>query len=137
VADLFCSAIIISSQQSLSFNASIESFTNLGKYIVQRDSHSSLSLFCDFALLKLSGILVSVPNKRLGILRLLHAFAPNESQSHVQCIKKVQSIITDLPTFVQCLAILSALETSFDEMLIDLYSYYSCIGLGLPSPKVR
>lgn len=70
-------------------------------------------------------------------MRLLHAFAPTDAPSHVQCIKRLQSIVPDLTVFIHCLTILSSNETHVDELLLDLYSYYASIGLGLPSPKIR
>ena len=53
-------------------------------------SHSHLLTFTptDFALFKLASTLTLHPHKRVGILRILHAFTPSDTQSRVQCIKK-------------------------------------------------
>lgn len=137
VSDLFCSVLISCPFESLSYNAGLNSFETIGHWITQRDSHSSLSLFCDFALFKLVNILKNNSQKRVGILRLLHAFSPIDSQGHIQCVKRLQSMVPELSIFIQCLTILSANETKLDPLLLDLYSYYATIGLGNNSPKIR
>eukprot|EP01034_Spumella_vulgaris_P028269 gene28269-35105_t len=142
VSDLFCSTLINAPFESAAFGAAVNSFEALGLNVVQRDAHSSLSLFCDFAMFKLSNTLVSNPRKRLGILKLLHAFAPNTANAHIQCIKRLQAIVsvqnTDLAPFIHCLTILATNETLvIDDMLLDLYAYYSTIGLSMQSPKIR
>ena len=137
VSDLYCAVITTAAYDSQSFAAATRGFHLLGQHIAQRDPNSSLSLFCDFALFKMASTLVSNPRKRVGILRLLHAFSPPDAASHVQCIKRLQTIVPDLSVFIHCLTILSSNETSVDELLLDLYSYYASIGLGLPSPKIR
>ena len=73
----------------------------------------------------------------MGILRILHAFTPSDTQSRVQCIKRLQTIVTDLGAFVHCLTILAGEETRLDDLLLDLYLYYGSIGLGMASPKLR
>lgn len=137
VSDLYCNVITAAPYDTQSYAAATKGFHLLGQHITKRDPHSSLSLFCDFALFKLSSTLVSNPRKRVGILRLLHAFTPGDAPSHVQCIKRLQTIVPDLSVFIHCLTILSSNETHVDELLLDLYSYYASIGLGLPSPKIR
>lgn len=136
-ADLFCSVITSAPHESRCYRAGVDGFRTLGEFITQKDPQSSLSLFCDFSLFKLARTLTANPRKRQGILRLLHAFSPLDTQSHVQCIKRLQSVVPDLSVFIHCLTILSANETQLDELLLDLYSYYSSIGLGLPAPKIR
>lgn len=137
VSDLYCSVITSAPYDTQAYAAATRGFHLLGQHITKRDPHSSLSLFCDFALFKLSTTLISNPRKRVGILRLLHAFTPGDAPSHVQCIKRLQTIVPDLSVFIHCLTILSSNETHVDELLLDLYSYYASIGLGLPSPKIR
>lgn len=136
-ADLLIASIKSCSYQSGAFAVAIETFESLGRWIFQRDPKASLPLFCDFALFKLGGVLKGHPYKRLGILRILYAFSPHDTLSHVQCIKRLQSIIPDLQTFIGCLTIMATLETNLDASLLDLYLYYATIGLGMPSPRLR
>jgi hypothetical protein len=137
VSDLFTAAISACQYNSQSYASAIEGFESLGKWIFQRDGKSSLPLFCDFALFKLSRTLNEHPYKRLGVLRVLYAFSPHDTLSHVQCIKRLQAIVPDLRVFICCLTILATLETDLDMSLLDLYQYYATIGLGLPSPRLR
>jgi len=137
VSDLFTAAVSAFQYNSYCYASAIEGFESLGRWIFQRDAKSSLSLFCDFALFKLSRTLNEHPYKRLGILRVLYAFSPHDTLSHVQCIKRLQAIVPDLRVFICCLTILATLETDLDMSLLDLYQYYATIGLGLPSPRLR
>jgi hypothetical protein len=136
-ADLLIGAISSCSYQSGAYAVAIETFESLGRWIYQQDPKASLPLFCDFALFKLGNILKGHPYKRLGILRILYAFSPHDTLSHVQCIKRLQAIIPDLQTFIGCLTIMATLETNLDASLLDLYLYYATIGLGMPSPRLR
>ena len=137
VSDLFCSIINTAPFDSRSYATGLATFIEIGACVTQTDPHSSLSLFCDFALFKLSSTLLNNSPKRLGILHLMHAFSPQETQAHVQCIKRLQSMVPDLSIFIHCLTILCANEPRFDALLLDLYSYYATIGLSSVSPKVR
>ena len=136
-ADLLIAAISSCSYQSEAYAVAIEAFESLGRWIFQRDPKASLPLFCDFALFKLGDVLKGHPYKRLGILRILYAFSPHDTLSHVQCIKRLQAIIPDLQTFIGCLTIMATLESNLDASLLDLYLYYATIGLGMPSPRLR
>lgn len=137
VSDLFCAVIINAPHDSLAFSSAVTSFKSIGEYITLRDPHSSLPLFCDFALFKMASTLTNNPPKRLGILTLLHAFSALDTQSHIQCIKRLQAIVPELSSFIHCLTILAMNERSVDDLLLDLYAYYAAIGLGMPSPKIR
>jgi hypothetical protein len=137
VADLFCSVIIVCPYTSRSYNQAISGFRQVGRFICQRDSFASLALFCDFALFKLGSTIERNTQKRLGVLSVLLAFSPDDTKSHIQCIKRLQSIVSDLNIFIHCLTILASHETKLDNTLLDLYMYYATIGLGMPSPKLR
>lgn len=137
VADLFVSTLSTVPYDCESFDTAVDAFACLGQAVTQKDPHSSLAMFADFALFKLAGTLAGHPHKRVGILRCLHAFTPSDTQSHVQCIKRLQTMVTDLGAFIHCLTILAAEETRLDDLLLDLYLYYGSIGLGMPSPKLR
>ena len=137
VSDLFTAATSACQYNSRCYASAIEGFESLGRWIFQRDPKSSLPLFCDFALFKLSRTLNEHPYKRLGVLRVMYAFSPHDTMSHIQCIKRLQAIVPDLRVFICCLTILATLETDLDMSLLDLYQYYATIGLGLPSPRLR
>jgi hypothetical protein len=137
VADLFVYAITTAPSTSKSFSVIIESFEAIGKWIVRKDPKGSVALFFDFAFLKLSTVLVSNPMKRGGVLRVMYGFSPAEISSHIMCIKRMQTIITNIPDFIYCLAVLVSLETEIDSNLLDLFMYYAMIGLSSPSPKLR
>lgn len=137
VSDLFCSVIIGAAFTSASYSTGLNAFESLGFWIARRDPQSSLAIFCDFALFKLVPTLLANGQKRLGILQLMYSFAPSDSQGHIQCIKRLQSLIPDLSIFIQCLTIFAASERKLDALLLDLYSYYATIGLSNNSPKVR
>ena len=137
VADIFCAAFISANYNSATFIAATDGFASIGRRIVQRDSRSSIILFSDFALVKLTSVLTNNPSKRLGILRVLYAFSPNEISSHIQCIKRLQSLIPDLKVFIHCLTVLASYETAMDDAMLDLYLYYANIAIAFPSPKIR
>lgn len=137
ISDLLISVIVHCTYQSKAYQTSIETFESLGKWIHQRDSKASLYLFCDFSLFKLASVLHNHPYKRLGILRVLYSFSSHDTSSHIQCIKRLQYIISNIHIFIHCLTILSSLEHELDMSLLDLYQYYAIIGLGIPSPKIR
>ncbi|CAM9629518.1 unnamed protein product, partial [Ectocarpus fasciculatus] len=151
VSDLFVSLLVAAPQNSKAYGAAVECFSHIGYTIAQRDPRSSLSMFCDFALFKLVPTLQSHPRKRIGILQTLLSFSPADSHSHVQSIKKLQDALSGgaggstlseaasqiLPVFISCLTILATLETCLDDVLLDLYLYYSAIALGMSSPRVR
>lgn len=137
VSDLFCTAIVHVPAESHSYQAAVDSFAAVGRCITRIDPISSLALFCDFALFKLVEAIVEHPEKRNALMRLLHAYAPPDTQSHVQCIKRLQSALPDLTVFIHCLTMLATKEAQLDATLIDLYIYYGTMGLSNASPKVR
>jgi hypothetical protein len=137
VADLFAYAISTAPSTCKAFSSIIESFETIGKWIVRKDPKSSIALFFDFAMLKLSGVLTSNPMKRKGVLRVMYGFSPVEISSHLTCIKRLQTIVTNIPDFIFCLAVIVSLETEIDPTLLELFMYYAMIGLSSPSPKLR
>lgn len=137
VADTLCAVIINAPVKSNSYSDAIIAFRRIGSFITEKDGLTSLNLYADFALPKLVTTIYQNPTKRFGILQTLHAFTPSFSEAHVQCIKRLQNLVTDLHVFINCLAILAIQEDALDELLLDLYSYYATIGLGAPSPKLR
>lgn len=137
VSDLFCTVIVRAPFESQSYRTGVAAFKTIGRAITARDPFSSLALFMDFSMFKLAATTTRHAQKRLGILQLLHAFAPSDPESHVQCIKRLQGIIPQLPDFIACLNILALQEESLSELLLDLYAYYTTIGLSQPSPKIR
>ncbi len=39
--------------------------------------------------------------------------------------------------FLHCMSILAYMESQFDKTLLDIYFYYTVIGLGMTSPSLR
>jgi len=137
LSDLYCAVINEAPSDTTTYISAINGFKTLGMFLVQKDPQSSLSLFVDFALLKLVHTLTHNANKRTGILELLYSFSLPSAHAHVHCIRRLQSAVPDLSLFVSCLSILSTMESQLDVVLVDLYTYYASIALGMCSPKVR
>lgn len=136
VSDLFVSTLSLSSYDSRAFKSAVDAFACLGQAISQQDPHSSLGLFADFALFKLSSTLRSNTRKRPGILRVLRSFTPDDAQSQLLCIKRLHLIVTDMATFIHCLTIFASQGTQLHDSMLDLYIYYANIGLTISSPKL-
>ena len=137
VSDLFVSTLALSSYDSSAFNSAVDAFSCLGQAITQQDPHSSLGLFADFALFKLSSTLIFNSRKRPGILKVLRSFTPSDAQSQLQCIERLHLIVTDMATFIHCLTITASQDTQLHDSVLDLYLYYANIGITMSSPKVR
>ena len=90
-----------------------------------------------FSLFKLTNTINRNSNKRVAILRIFSAFSPNNTQSRMTCLRKLQSSLPDMSVFIHCLTIFAQNETHMDAVLLDLYMYYANIGIKLPSPKLR
>jgi hypothetical protein len=151
VSELFVSLLFCCPVNSNAYMATVDCFSQIGLAISLFDHSVSLSLFCDFSLNKLVSLLHSHPHKRIGIMQILVSFAPSSAESHVLAIKKLHDAIsgstcTDilcaassqtLAVFVSCLSILATFETFFDPSLMDMYTYYSVVGLSMSSPRSR
>ena len=55
----------------------------------------------------------------------------SNSPPRVQCIKRLQSVLTDQAIFINCLTILASNETQIDNNLFDLYLQYLVLGIEL------
>ena len=137
VSDLLCAALINCPVESLSYGMARDSFEALGHRLSQVNPKDSMALFVDFSLFKMINTINRNANKRFGILRVYNAFTPSNTQSKIQCIKKLQASLPDQIVFIHCLTILASNETNMDGILLDLYMYYANIALGMPSPKLR
>jgi hypothetical protein len=151
VSELFVTLLFCCPVNSNAYIAAVDCFSQIGLAISLFDHSVSLSLFCDFSLNKLVSLLHSHPHKRIGIMQILVSFAPSSAESHVLAIKKLHdalsgSTCTDilsaassqtLVVFVSCLSVLATFETFFDPSLMDMYTYYSVVGLSMPSPRSR
>jgi hypothetical protein len=53
-------------------------------------------------------------------------------------LRSLQHALSDLPTFISCLAVLIQLETEFaTKDLLDVYLYYCVMGLNMSAPALR
>merc|ERR1711991_111545 len=129
--------MFVTSHTSRVFFAIVDAFCSIGKYCVRKDSKSAIDMFFDYALDKLSPMIISNPQKRGSVLTILYSFSSTDTASHIRCIKQLQMIVSNIPDLIYCLGVLSSLESQMDEMLLDLYIYYSSIGMASRSPKLR
>ena len=130
-------SLIVTLHTSPVFYAIIDAFCSIGKYCVKKSGKTAMDLFFNYSLDKLAPLIISNPQKRGGILMILYSFSPLDTASHIRCIKQLQAIVLNIPNLIYCLGVLSALETQMDEMLLDLYMYYSSIGIASQNPKLR
>ena len=137
VSDLFCQVLMNAPAESQTFGMARDAFESLGHRLSQIGPKDSLSLFADFSLFKLTNTINRNSNKRVAILRIFSAFSPPNTQSRMACLRKLQSSLPDMTVFLHCLTIFAQNETQMDNVLLDLYMYYTNIGLKMPAPKLR
>ncbi|CAM9681152.1 unnamed protein product, partial [Discosporangium mesarthrocarpum] len=116
----------------------------LGRQASAREPGTAFHLFVDFSLPRLVTALQSPPEKRRAVLTLLYCFAGDGNHCHIQAstkgggaIKRLKEILPDMDIFIQALAVLIHLEDELSDSLVDLYSYYSSMGIGQASPSTR
>ena len=137
VSDLLCQVLMNAPAESQTFGMARDAFESLGHRLSQIGPKDSLSLFADFSLFKLTNTINRNSNKRVAILRIFSAFSPPNTQSRMACLRKLQSSLPDMTVFLHCLTIFAQNETQMDHVLLDLYMYYTNIGLKMPAPKLR
>lgn len=137
VVSVFQPVITALPESSVAFPAVIDAFVSIGKVMMTKDSTTSVRLFRDFALAQLAPLIKSHPTKRHAVLRLMYAFSLSTATGRLQAIRSLQRSLDDLPAFLHCLTVLIFLEDSFDDDLLDLYLYYTLIGMGMSSPPLR
>jgi hypothetical protein len=137
VSDMLCQVLMHAPVESQSFGMASDAFESLGHRLSQIGPKDSLNMFADFSLFKLTNTINRNSNKRVAILRIFSAFSPNNTQSRMTCLRKLQSSLPDMSVFIHCLTIFAQNETHMDAVLLDLYMYYANIGIKLPSPKLR
>ncbi|GMI09291.1 hypothetical protein TrRE_jg9677, partial [Triparma retinervis] len=121
------------------FKAAVDAFSSIGLCLVKVKPSAAPALFSNYALEGACGCLASQPSKSYALLSLYYSFAPATPEGHVEAIKRLTETIAEPPLLVSALAGLINLEEAgcFDAAVMDLYLYYSIIGLGQDSPSVR
>jgi hypothetical protein len=112
-------------------------FELLGESLLQKDMNTAWELFQDFALEKFVKLMKIYPGKRSHLVKLIYSFCANDATVHLNAIKLLQEKCDDDITFVQCLPILVTQEENFTSEMLELYVYFSVIGMNASSPTVR
>ncbi|GMI30985.1 hypothetical protein TrCOL_g6230 [Triparma columacea] len=121
------------------FKASVDAFSSVGLCLLKVKPSAAPALFSNYALEALCGCLGVQPTKSYALLSLYYSFSPPTPAGHVEAIKKLTETIAEPPLLVTALSNLINVEDegSIDNAVMDLYLYYSIIGLGQSSPSVR
>jgi hypothetical protein len=140
------------------FSAVIHFLSKIGAQSVRRDHTASTMLLTEYILPKCAtgaSIPLRNPGKRAPLLRLVMSFVPQSALAHLQTVKRLREALTDyIPLFIHSLAVLLSLEATVEllrsaaeaeygdsdadiDALVDLYHYYSCIGLETTCEKLR
>ena len=95
--------------------------------------------FTNFTLPHFVPMLRNSGNKRSALLSIAYGFCIPSIEQHKAMIKTVQELVDDQRTFLYCLTAFSTLEgpNLQNQKLLDLYTYYCSIAVGMPSPSLR
>ncbi len=95
--------------------------------------------FTNFTLPHFVPMLRNSGNKRSPLLSIAYGFCIPSIEQHKAMIKTVQELVADQRTFLYCLTAFSTLEgpNLQNQELLDLYTYYCSIAVGMPSPSLR
>lgn len=140
------------------FRAVVHFLSKIGAQSVRRDRTASTMLLTEYILPKCAtgtSIPLRNPGKRAPLLRLAMSFVPQSALAHLQTVKRLrEALADDIPLFIHSLAVLLGLEVTVEllrsaaqaedgdsdadiDALVDLYHYYSCIGLETTCEKLR
>lgn len=142
VVSVYQPLLLVLPESSPAFVATVDAFCALGDAMTSKDKSSSTqgatqTLFEDFCLPNLCRTLLSRPEKRAPLMRVMYAFTAGDIDSHTQAIRSLHEGLDDVGAFLQCISFCIHMETSFSDKFMDLYLYYSVIGMGMPSPSIR
>jgi len=136
VSAIYLKVLMDCEEASETFARATQGLVEIGKKMVELDNSTTTNSFEDYTLKPLGELLRS-PGKRHAILRILYSFCPQDVDSHIAMIKKLQSNVKDMNTFVHALTILIFMERQMNDSLLDLYLYYSIIGITEKEPGLR
>ena len=111
--------------------------TNAGRGT--RNQESVQMYFTDFTLPQFIPLLRDAAGKRAALLGVAYGFCIPTINQHKAMIKTVQEKLEDQRAFLYCLTAFATLEGPGlkDRDLLDLYTYYCSIAIGMPSPSLR
>jgi hypothetical protein len=118
------------------FVAATQAFEEFGRCLSEQDSDVAFEMLQDLALPALLPLIKHRPAKRLHLLRILYSFTGGEIRHRRATIRSLHELLDDLPTFLSCLSLL--IYTEYDlAPVLELYLYYSRIGVGVADPHLR
>jgi len=126
------------------FKSAANAFSLIGESMKAIDPEQTATLFFATTLPKLAPLLSAQPTKRGALCECFYSFIECTVPAHIAAVKKLQTVLDDVPAFVHALTALVFLEDEslFQDAasgadLLDLYLYYSLIGLSQTSPSIR
>lgn len=118
--------------------ASTNFLITLGKEMLSEDPTIAAALASDYLFIKIPTALRTRSYIKIhNFLKIMYSFIGNDATSHIYTLKKIQTSLNNNNLFLQTLNNIIYLEDEFNEPLIDMYLYYSIMGLGNSSPYIR
>jgi hypothetical protein len=152
LSTFMCAALKHCPADSASFSVASRSFATLAgaamEYAESLDENvgrgttnqeSVQMYFTDFTLPQIIPLLRDAAGKRAALLAVAYGFCIPTIDQHKAMIKTVQEKLEDQRAFLYCLTAFATLEgpSLKDQDLLDLYTYYCSIAIGMPSPSLR
>ncbi len=139
LVDVLCGVFEVVTNESPLLAQLGRAFRSIGCDSVGMDDRLTYDLFVTFALPRICLALNEkhAPSKRQVAMDALWAFTNNSFDAHKRMVKDLREAVPDLGRFLQNVLLLFRKEPEFDPELVDLYSYYSLIGLTSASPNAR
>lgn len=126
-----CSDVLVfAPAESGSFNAAIALLKEVGAAMLDADLDLPWSLFSDFALDKVGKVGRRHPNKRLALMEVVYSYCVPSPIEHVAALQKVEEIVNDSMTFLDCLSIFVTLEEEFTKAHVEFYSSHAIAGIN-------
>lgn len=98
-----------------------------------------LDITLDTIMPKFKPMLREMPTKRHTLLSVLGSFTNGDPTNRIHFIQKLYMSLNDHALFLHCLTILIFMEENLEASpkLLDLYAYYSLLGISDTSPFLR
>lgn len=109
----------------------------LSKGLYEIDKKLSSGLFCDYLLPKFAALMPHFPDRTECYMTVLSYFVPGDSPDRLHVLKLLKEKVNDISSFIQAMSVLINYEVELPQEVVDLYLYYSQIGLKNPSPGIR
>lgn len=125
-------------EKELEYEKEKENSSSSTNILDNKNENLGLIIFLDYYLTPLTTIFINNNNKKKeALLKILKNFTSSSKLNYIQSIKRLQIILPNLSSFLNCLSILSNFEINYDDLLLDMYSYYLTIGLTSNSSQCR